>query len=53
MGGSNAVVSMGSSRIVLVTGLTSGSNTFTIKYRAGGGTANFYNREITVIDMGS
>lgn len=38
----------------LVTTLTAGSNTFTMKYKAeSGSTANFLNREIAVIDMGS
>jgi hypothetical protein len=37
-----------------ITGLTAGSNTFTLKYRQnGGGTAEFANREIIVIDLGS
>jgi hypothetical protein len=37
-----------------VTGLTAGSNTFTLKYRSnGGGTAEYFNREIIVIDLGS
>jgi hypothetical protein len=36
------------------TSLTAGSNTFTLKYRQnGGGTAEFLNREIIVIDLGS
>ena len=33
--------------------LTAGSNTFTMKFNVAGGTGNFYNRNITVIDMGS
>jgi hypothetical protein len=37
----------------IFTGLTAGSNTFTLKYRVNSGTANFGNREIIVIDMGS
>jgi hypothetical protein len=45
---------MGASRFNLVTGLTAGSNTFTAKYQSdSGGTANFSNRTISVIDMGS
>jgi hypothetical protein len=37
-----------------VTGLTAGSNTFTLKYRiTGGGTGEYENREIIVIDLGS
>lgn len=36
------------------TGLTAGSNTFTAKYKSNnGGNAYFFNRYITVIDMGS
>lgn len=37
----------------LITGLTAGSNTFTMKYRVSGGTGTFSERSITVIDMGS
>jgi hypothetical protein len=38
----------------VVTGLTAGSNTFTMKYKdAGGGTSYFANRTISVIDLGS
>jgi hypothetical protein len=38
----------------LFTGLTAGSNTFTLKYKnEGSGTANFRYRRVTVIDMGS
>jgi hypothetical protein len=33
--------------------LTAGSNTFTMKFKCSGGTGNFYNRNIAVIDMGS
>jgi len=39
---------------LIITGLTAGSNTFTAKYaRITAGTANFTNRRITVIDLGS
>jgi hypothetical protein len=39
---------------IYLSGLTAGSNTFTMRYRQnGGGTAYFKNRQITVIDMGS
>lgn len=38
---------------VLLTGLTAGSNTFTMKYSVSGGTGNFNLRRINVIDMGS
>jgi len=37
----------------LLTGLTAGSNTFTMKYAVNGGTGGFQRREITVIDLGS
>ena len=37
----------------LLTGLTAGSNTFTLKYKTNGGTSNFQNRHVTVVDMGS
>ena len=42
------------SAVYLLTTLTAGSNTFTMKYKAeAGSTATFSNREIAVIDMGS
>jgi hypothetical protein len=42
------------SRATCLTTLTAGSNTFTMKYRgSGGGTGDFANREIIVIDLGS
>jgi hypothetical protein len=37
------------SHVVLVTLLTPGSNTFTAKYRAGGGTGTYMRRALTVI----
>jgi hypothetical protein len=37
----------------LLTGLTAGSNTFTLKFYTTGGTAAFATRFITVVDMGS
>jgi hypothetical protein len=40
------------SRVVTVTGLTAGSNTFTAKYITNTGTEQFGNRFITVIDLG-
>lgn len=40
-------------RAWLFTGLTAGSNTFTMKYRVGGGTGTFEARNIIVVDMGS
>ena len=41
------------SRAITITGLTAGSNTFTAKYITNSGTAQFGNRFITVIDLGS
>lgn len=41
------------SAIFLVTGLNAGSNTFTTKYRATGGTATFFNRRLLVTPLGS
>lgn len=38
-------------RIFVLTGLTAGSNTFTMKYKANGGTAGFANRAITVMSL--
>jgi hypothetical protein len=35
------------------TGLTAGSNTFTMQFKVGGGTGTFGNRSISVVDMGS
>jgi hypothetical protein len=43
----------GFSRAVLLTGLTAGSNTFTLKYKVDAGTGTFLERNILVIDMGS
>lgn len=37
----------------LLTGLTAGSNTFTVQYKTDAGTGNWLQRDITVIDMGS
>jgi len=37
----------------IITGLTAGSNTFTMKYRSQAGTPFFINRTLSVIDMGS
>jgi hypothetical protein len=53
LGGSNNSIVVASSRAVLVTGLTAGSNTFTAKYRVLTDTGHWGNRQITVIDMGS
>ena len=42
------------SGVWVVTGLTAGSNTFTLKYKdAAGGTTYFNNRSISVVDLGS
>lgn len=42
------------SGVWVVTGLTAGSNTFTLKYKdAGGGTTYFNNRSISVVNLGS
>ena len=40
-------------RPILFTGLTAGSNTFSMQYRANTGTATFTRRNIVVLDMGS
>lgn len=40
-------------RAYIQTGLTAGSNTFTLQYKVGGGTGYFGNRSISVVDMGS
>lgn len=37
----------------LLTGLTAGSNTFTVQYKTDAGTGSWLQRDITVIDMGS
>ena len=41
------------SAVYLLTGLTAGSNVFTLKYRVTSGTGNFKNRSIIVQDLGS
>ena len=38
-------------RILLLSGLTAGSNTFTLRYRVDGGTFNFFNRSIAVLAL--
>lgn len=48
-GASGAVVRYTASAVFPVTGLTAGSNTFTAKYKATGGTSFFANRSIVVI----
>lgn len=53
IGGSNGTVFVAASRALMLTTLTAGSNVFTAKYRVSGGTGNFYNRAIVVIDLGS
>lgn len=40
-------------RAYIHTGLTAGSNTFTLQYKVGGGTGSFGYRSISVVDMGS
>lgn len=55
-GGSNSPYQAraGFASVFLITSLTAGSNTFTMKYRAeAGGTSNFVDRNISVIDLGS
>ena len=49
--GNSGVAIVGSSAATLVTGLTPGSNTFTAKYQASGGTAYFEDRGIIVIPL--
>ena len=53
LGGSAGSVTIKASIAILIDTLTAGSNTFTMKYRTGGGTATFINRFICVIDLGS
>ena len=50
----NSDIYMRVSSAMLITGLTAGSNTFTMKFKQGGAqNANFFDRQISVIDMGS
>jgi hypothetical protein len=52
--GTNGQNVIRASAAFMITNLTAGSNTFTMKYRTeSGATANFENRQITVINMGS
>jgi hypothetical protein len=46
---------LGFTRVTMITGLTAGSNTFTMKYKGtnGFGSALFEKRQIIVIDLGS
>lgn len=45
---------LAASRVILLTGLTAGSNTFTLKYKSGDGSnMNFSLSNIAVLDMGS
>jgi len=46
-------INMRATASTLLTGLTAGSNTFTMKYRVNVGSGLVANREISVIDMGS
>jgi len=49
LGASNAITTaVGSSRTYVATGLTAGSNTFTMQYRVGGSTGNFRYRSLVV-----
>jgi hypothetical protein len=52
--GTNGQDVIRASAAFMITNLTAGSNTFTMKYRTeSGATANYGDRQITVIDMGS
>lgn len=49
LGVTNAITTaVGSSRSYVATGLTAGSNTFTMQYRVGGSTGNFRHRSLVV-----
>jgi hypothetical protein len=47
-GGVTGGLSGSLSRTMVISGLTAGTNTFTLKYSSSGGTANFRNRDISV-----
>ena len=51
--GNSGGVALQASSVIPVTSLTAGSNTFTAKYTVNGGTGQWENRYITVIDLGS
>jgi len=51
--GTNGQNVVRASSAFLIKNLTAGSNTFTAKYRVVAGTGEFFNRQITVIDLGS
>ena len=51
--GVTSITEVSATRVQLVTGLTAGSNTFTLKYKVSGGTGYFQRRQIAVIDLGS
>jgi len=51
--GNSGGVALQASSVIPVTTLTAGSNTFTAKYSVNGGTGQWENRYITVIDLGS
>ena len=51
--GVTSITEVSATRAQLVTGLTAGSNTFTLKYKVSGGTGYFQRRQIAVIDLGS
>lgn len=49
--GMGTYVSSHVTRTFKMTGLTAGSNTFTMKYKSGGGTSTFLSRDITVVAL--
>ena len=51
--GNSGTNQIGTGTTFLVTGLTAGSNVFTVKYRVTAGTGVYQYRRITVVDMGS
>lgn len=51
---SGGVIALQYGATYLVSGLTAGSNTFTLKYKSGNGSTQYFaNRQITVMDLGS
>jgi hypothetical protein len=44
-------ITIAASQVLVISGLTAGSNTFTAQYRAVNGTATFYNRKIWVMRL--
>lgn len=49
----NSTPALRASAAYIVEGLTAGSNTFTMKYKVSSGSADYEQRQISVIDMGS